>query len=108
MISFPASTAKAACYAHSIITTHPYRDGNKRAGMETAFAFLARNRVIVEVDWREYVAAALRVAIHEWDIPELKGWLVNHARPYEDWFDAHLRDIQKNGKFRQKRYPRRR
>ena len=102
---FPCVYTKAACYAHSIITTHPYRDGNKRAAMETAFAFLAKNRVMVEVSSEQYVQAALYVAEHKWDLQQLATWLMRYSRPYTDWFDAHLQQVDKDGKFQQKRYP---
>ena len=40
---FPSIFDKAAAYAFHIIKGHPFVDGNKRTGIESAFAFLGKS-----------------------------------------------------------------
>lgn len=105
---FPDIFAKAAAYAHSIICDHIFVDGNKRTGMEAAFAFLEKNKYIVEIEAKEYVRIALKVALGEWGVEGIRNWFSDNARRYDDWMEAHLRGMAKNGKYQEKRWPYRR
>ncbi|MEO3869201.1 type II toxin-antitoxin system death-on-curing family toxin [Nonomuraea sp. B12E4] len=43
--AYPDLLMKAAALLHSIVTNHPFVDGNKRAGWLTTYVFLAKNGV---------------------------------------------------------------
>lgn len=43
--AYPDMWTKAAAVMHSLITSHPFVDGNKRAGLASALATLALNGV---------------------------------------------------------------
>ncbi|MEU6710432.1 type II toxin-antitoxin system death-on-curing family toxin [Nonomuraea sp. NPDC046802] len=43
--AYPDLLVKAAALLHSIVSNHPFVDGNKRAGWLTTYVFLAKNGV---------------------------------------------------------------
>ncbi|WP_219465730.1 type II toxin-antitoxin system death-on-curing family toxin [Nonomuraea rhizosphaerae] len=43
--AYPDLLGKAAALLHSIVTNHPFVDGNKRAGWLATYVFLAKNGV---------------------------------------------------------------
>jgi death-on-curing protein len=43
--AYPDLFGKAAALLHSIVTNHPFVDGNKRAGWLTTYVFLAKNGI---------------------------------------------------------------
>ncbi|WP_337665616.1 type II toxin-antitoxin system death-on-curing family toxin [Pseudoruminococcus massiliensis] len=45
---YPALIQKATRLGHSIISNHPFIDGNKRIGIHTMLVFLAANGVEIE------------------------------------------------------------
>lgn len=54
--------ALAAAYAFSLITNHPYRDGNKRVGFLTLVTFLETHDLTFTATDAEVVAEILGVA----------------------------------------------
>ncbi|GAB2455562.1 type II toxin-antitoxin system death-on-curing family toxin [Streptosporangium sandarakinum] len=46
--AYPDLFSKAAALLHSIVTNHPFVDGNKRAAWLTMYAFCAKNGVEVD------------------------------------------------------------
>ena len=73
---------KAAAYAYYIICDHIFHDGNKRTGMEAAFAFLRFNGTpVVAVLPEEVVRMALDVANGTATIDDLAAWLEAACRP---------------------------
>jgi death-on-curing protein len=43
--AYPDLMAKVAALLHSIVSNHPFVDGNKRAGWLTTYVFLAKNGI---------------------------------------------------------------
>ncbi|WP_433361804.1 type II toxin-antitoxin system death-on-curing family toxin [Streptosporangium sp. CA-115845] len=46
--AYPDLFTKAAALLHSIISSHPFVDGNKRAAWLTMYVFCAKNGVMIE------------------------------------------------------------
>lgn len=59
---YPSLSAKAAALMHSIITRHPFLDGNKRTGLTAAIVFLAVNGVTARADQDALYDLTLAVA----------------------------------------------
>ncbi len=78
---FPSLFAKAAALAHSVATTHPFVDGNKRAALGAAATVLCLNGFIIDVDNEGAVAATLHLARKEWSLEQFAAWLEANAVP---------------------------
>jgi death on curing protein len=71
---YPTLAAKAAALAHSLVSNHPFVDGNKRIGHAAMEAFLMQNgwEVVADVDDQERLFLQLaagevrREALAEW------------------------------------------
>jgi len=81
---FPSLFAKAAALAHSVATTHPFMDGNKRSALGAAATVLRINGFILDVDSEGAVAATLHLARKEWTLEQFAAWLEANAVPVED------------------------
>lgn len=71
---YPDTAAKAAAMMHSLVTNHPYVDGNKRVGAHAALLFLAVNGYRAEIRSEELVEITLTVARGELDAEALAIW----------------------------------
>jgi death-on-curing protein len=58
----PTVVEMASAYLFHIVKNHPFVDGNKRAGLAAALAFLGLNHLWVEAGEDELVALVLGVA----------------------------------------------
>ena len=65
----------AAAYCAGIVKNHPFIDGNKRAGILAAVAFLGLNDVKVEFDEAMIVTMVIGLAASEVTEDELANWL---------------------------------
>ena len=65
----------AARYAHSIISNHPFCDGNKRTAAVVCELFLEINGFKLNASDQEAYAAYINLARSEWDADELAEWL---------------------------------
>jgi death on curing protein len=72
----------AAAYLFHIVQNHPFVDGNKRAGLAAALAFLALNDTWVSAPPDELVELVLGVARGEVSKSEVAVFLLRHARPF--------------------------
>ena len=70
----------AAAYLFHIVRTHPFVDGNKRAGAVAAVVFLALNGVEVDAGEREFDAMVRAVAEGEADKKVVAEFLRRNAR----------------------------
>ncbi len=70
----------AAAYLFHVVRNHPFVDGNKRAGLAAAIAFLGLNDVWLEAD--EDAVAALVIAVADGRIgkPEFAVFVKEHAQ----------------------------
>lgn len=68
--AYPSAWDKAAALAHSIVTSHPFVDGNKRAGWTAAWLFLAVNGHpipdVIDDDESERLVLGVASGLFDW------------------------------------------
>jgi len=74
----------AASYCHGIIHNHPFVDGNKRAGLLAANAFLYLNGYDFRPQESEAVNIIMAVADGRADEVLLSRWFADFSRPRKD------------------------
>ncbi|MGN0683882.1 MAG: type II toxin-antitoxin system death-on-curing family toxin [Oscillospiraceae bacterium] len=72
--------SKAAVMCRSIISNHPFVDGNKRAGIHTMLIFLELNGVEPEYSQNELIELGLGVAAGQLGYDDILNWLVEHTQ----------------------------
>lgn len=75
---YPALIQKAARLGHSLISNHPFVDGNKRIGIHTMLVFLAANGVEIECTQKELIGVGLSLADGTMNAEKLLIWLSSH------------------------------
>ena len=75
---YPALIQKAARLGHSLISNHPFVDGNKRIGIHTMLVFLAANGVEIECTQKELTDVGLSLADGTMNAEKLLIWLRSH------------------------------
>lgn len=75
---YPALIQKAARLGHSLISNHPFIDGNKRIGIHTMLVFLAANGVEIECTQKELIDVGLSLADGTMNAEKLLIWLSSH------------------------------
>ena len=75
---YPALIQKAARLGHSLVSNHPFVDGNKRIGIHTMLVFLAVNGVEIECTQKELIDIGLSLADGTMDAEKLLIWLSLH------------------------------
>lgn len=75
---YPALIQKAARLGHSLISNHPFVDGNKRIGIHTMLVFLAANGVEIECSQKELIDVGLSLADGTMNAEKLLIWLSSH------------------------------
>jgi death-on-curing protein len=65
----------AATYAFSLVSSHPYRDGNKRIGFLAMVVFLGLNGFEFDAPEREVVTMMVAAADHRATEAELARWI---------------------------------
>lgn len=76
--AYPSLEAQAAALLHSLVSSHPLVDGNKRLGWLAAVVFLAINGIEVRSDDGEAFDLVMATASGQLDVPELEAWFVAH------------------------------
>jgi len=71
----------AAAYAHGIVESHPFLDGNKRAGFMAAYTFLGINGYQLVAPEEEAVLQTLALAAGEFDADGYAAWLAHSCAP---------------------------
>lgn len=71
----------AAAYAFHIAKNHPFIDGNKRAALMCAGAFLRMNGWDLTSDGVDAADAVLRLVADELDKMSFADWLADHCKP---------------------------
>lgn len=72
---YPTLYAKAAALMHSLVSSHPFVDGNKRVGIAAAALFLQRNGRQLVASNQEVERFTLRVAQGQVAVNEIAAWL---------------------------------
>lgn len=75
---YPALIQKAARLGHSLISNHPFVDGNKRIGIHTMLVFLAANGVEIECTQKELIDVGLSLADGTMNTEKLLIWFSSH------------------------------
>lgn len=70
---------KAAVYMKSIISDHPFVDGNKRTAVIVAAVFLSRNGEVINTKPIDLADFAVRVATEKLSIEAIATWLKDHC-----------------------------
>ena len=80
---YPDLFSKAAALGHSLISNHPFVDGNKRVGFEAMLLMLRLNGYDVHVSQAnafDFVIEITKGALSEQTIAD---WLKQHSQPYK-------------------------
>jgi death on curing protein len=72
---------KAASLMESLVSKHPFVDGNKRTGIACTVLFLKQNGIVFSAKNSELEKFTLRVASSKIKLPEMAKWLEKHCRP---------------------------
>lgn len=81
--AYPSLSDKAAALMHSVATSHPLIDGNKRSAWALMVTFLAVNEWQVVAATDEAFEFVLHVAQSKLDIPEISSWIHQRLSPLE-------------------------
>ena len=71
---------KGARLGFSLISNHPFLDGNKRIGMYIMLVFLEANGVRIEPTDDEVIRVALAVASSSMSYEELLSWVIENRK----------------------------
>lgn len=77
---YPSLLSKAAAMCRSIISNHPFVDGNKRTGIHVMLIFLEINGVKSEYSQKELIELGFGVAAGNFDINDIFNWLSDHCK----------------------------
>jgi len=80
---YPELAAKAATLMHSLVTNHPFVDGNKPLGAHAALLFIRVNGMRSLITPAELTEVTLSVARGELSAEALAIWLRQRLRPEE-------------------------
>jgi death-on-curing protein len=72
------AAALAAVYGWGLVTSHPYRDGNKRAAFLAMVIFLGLNSFDLEATQEEVVTTMLAAAAGQLTEAQLAEWVRTH------------------------------
>ncbi len=71
---------KAAAYFEALAVYHVFSDGNKRTSVAASARFLFINGYELTVSNKEMENFALKVAVKEADLKQIKSWLKNNSQ----------------------------
>lgn len=74
------TAAVAAAYAFGLVTSHPYRDGNKRVGFLAMVTFLGINGLDFDAPEPDVVTRILMLADGSLSEEQLTEWVRSHIR----------------------------
>jgi death-on-curing protein len=77
----PSVFQLASAYCEGVISNHPFADGNKRAGLLAARAFLFKNGFRLNPEEAETVTVIRQVAAGDLSRDELTKWLQVNSTP---------------------------
>ena len=75
---YPTVEEKAARLAFSLISNHPFADGNKRVGVLAMLMTLKLNGVKLRYTQRELIDLGLAAASGKAGYEEILGWILRH------------------------------
>lgn len=75
---YPSIQQKAARLGHSLISNHPFVDGNKRTGILTMLTFLEINGINIKLSNYEIAKIGLNVANDKMNYGALLQWIIDN------------------------------
>jgi len=75
---YPSLMQKAAWIRYSLISNHPFIDGNKRIGIHIMLVFLSLNGIELNYAQEELIDIGLKLAVGKMKAEELIIWLNSH------------------------------
>lgn len=75
---YPSIMQKAAWIGYSLISNHPFIDGNKRIGIHIMLVFLSLNGIELNYAQEELIDIGLKLAAGKMKAEELIIWLNSH------------------------------
>lgn len=75
---YPTCFEKATAFVHSLITNHPFHDGNKRTGIVAMILFLKINSVSLQINDFELLSLARDIAENKITLKAIVAWMKNH------------------------------
>ena len=75
---FPSVQSKAARLAYGLVTNHPFRDGNKRIGVQAMLVLLHLNGINLEFSDDDLIKLGLGLADGSLDIADTLAWVAAH------------------------------
>ena len=79
---YPDLFTKAAALGHSIISNHPFVDGNKRVGFEAMRLMLRVNGRDLHASGEAKFTFVMDIAKGKLNEQAIADWLKRHSRPY--------------------------
>jgi len=77
---YPDPIDKAAAILESIITNHPFIDGNKRTGYVLARLLLLKSGLDIEATQDEKYEMVILVSKGKWKYDQIKGWFTKRCK----------------------------
>jgi len=71
---------KSSFLAWNIIDSHPFTDGNKRAGLHCLLTFLSINSYYLDADQDELFEFTLKTALKEYSLDDVNKFIENHLK----------------------------
>lgn len=78
---YPTLVEKAAVLCFSLVTNHPFIDGNKRIGHAAMETFLVLNGTEIDAGLHEQERVMMDLAASRIDRGQLVDWLRQHLKP---------------------------
>lgn len=79
---YPDLFSKAAALGHSLISNHPFVDGNKRVGFEAMRLMLRLNGYDLHTSLEAKFEFVMEIAKGKRSEQAIADWLAQHSRPY--------------------------
>ncbi len=76
---YPSIQSKAARLCFSIISNHPFIDGNKRIGILAMLVFLDVNQVEINCSNQDIIGLGLGVASGKYNTDFIIDWIIAHS-----------------------------
>ena len=77
---YPSLLSKASAMCRSVISNHPFVDGNKRTGIHVMLIFLEVNGVQPDYTKEELVDLGFGIAAGNFDVNDILNWLSEHCK----------------------------
>ncbi len=71
---------KAAAILESIVTNHPFIDGNKRTGYVLARLLLLQSGIDIRATQKDKYEMVMAVSKGEWKFQQIKDWMIKHCK----------------------------